>query len=65
MLQATPQPAMLQPALAGTMNDFPDTPYDTELSHMPQFPLSTWMQQFTLPARANDFSPAMGISKQP
>ena len=31
MLQATPQLATLQPALAGTMNDFPDTPYDQEL----------------------------------
>ena len=67
MLQVTPQPATLQPVLAGTMNDFPDTPYDTESSYMPQSPQSTatWMQQSTPPARANDFSPAMGISKQP
>ena len=65
MLQETPQPATLQPTLAGTTNDFPDTPYDTESSYMPQSPPLTWMQQSIPPARANDFSPAMGISKQP
>ena len=67
MLQASSQPAMIQPALSGTTNGFPDTSYDTaaESSYMPQPESSTWMQQSTPPARVNDSSPAIGISKRP